>query len=60
MIEMLSEADAYDMETKSQREGSQAAQTEFMASLINVPDSALSEDLKDRISGNVDCYFNIE
>jgi pimeloyl-ACP methyl ester carboxylesterase len=67
VIEMLSEADAkkwrsfvYDIYTKSQREGSQAAQTEFMESLINVPDSALSEDLKDRISGNVDFFFKHE
>ena len=46
--------------TKNQFEGSQAAQTEFMASLINVPDSPLPVDLNDRISANVDFFFKHE
>ena len=46
--------------TKNQSEGSQAAQTEFMASLINVPDSPLPTDLNDRISANVDFFFKHE
>ena len=67
VIEMLSEGDAEkwrsfvkNIYTKSQHEGSQAAQTEFMASLINVPDSPLPIDLNDRISGNVDFFFKHE
>jgi pimeloyl-ACP methyl ester carboxylesterase len=46
--------------TKSLDEGSQAAQAEFMGSLINVPDSPLPPDLNDRISGNVDFFFEHE
>ncbi|HZD35656.1 MAG TPA: alpha/beta hydrolase [Nitrososphaeraceae archaeon] len=46
--------------TKSQREGSQAAQSEFMASLINVPDTPYPSDLNQRISGNVDFFFEHE
>jgi pimeloyl-ACP methyl ester carboxylesterase len=46
--------------TKSQREGWQAAQTEFMASLINVPDKPYPPDLNERLSGNVDFFFNHE
>lgn len=42
--------------SKSQREGWQAAQIEFMASLINVPDSPYPTDLNDRLSGNVDFF----
>ena len=34
---------------KNQREGSQVAQTEFMASLINVPDTPNPPDLNERI-----------
>ena len=45
---------------KSQREGSQAAQTEFMASLVNVPDTPYPPDLNERISGNVDFFFKHE
>jgi pimeloyl-ACP methyl ester carboxylesterase len=47
--------------TKNQSEGSQAAQTAFMASLINVPDSPLPTDLNDRISrANIDFFFKHE
>jgi pimeloyl-ACP methyl ester carboxylesterase len=46
--------------TKSQREGWQAAQTEFMASLINVPDKLYPPDLNERLSGNMDFFFNHE
>jgi pimeloyl-ACP methyl ester carboxylesterase len=67
VIEMLPKVDAEkwrsffnDVYIKSQHEGSQAAQTEFMVSLINVPDSPLPTDLNDRISGNVDFFFNHE
>jgi pimeloyl-ACP methyl ester carboxylesterase len=43
--------------TKSQHEGSQVAQTEFMGSLINVPDSPIPPDLKERLAGNIDFFF---
>ena len=49
-----------DIYTKSQREGWQAAQTEFMASLINVPDTPYPPDLNERISLNVDFFFKHE
>lgn len=42
--------------SKSQREGSLAARTEFMASQINVPNSLLPIDLADRISGNINFF----
>jgi pimeloyl-ACP methyl ester carboxylesterase len=45
---------------KSQREGWQAAQTEFMASLINVPDKPYPPDLNERLSGNIDFFFKHE
>jgi hypothetical protein len=45
---------------KNQREGSQAAHTEFMASLINVPDTPYPPDLNERISGDVDFFFGHE
>jgi pimeloyl-ACP methyl ester carboxylesterase len=45
---------------KSRHEGSQAAQTEFMASLINVPDTPYPSDLNKRISGNLDFFFKHE
>jgi pimeloyl-ACP methyl ester carboxylesterase len=67
VIEILPKADAekwrsfvYNIYTKSQHEGSQAAQTEFMGSLINVPDSPFPPDLNDRISSNVDFFFEHE
>ena len=67
VIEMLPIGDAEkwnsfvnNIFTKNQSEGSQAAQTEFMASLINVPDSPLPTDLNDRISTNVDFFFKHE
>jgi pimeloyl-ACP methyl ester carboxylesterase len=46
--------------TKSQREGWQAAQTEFMASLINVPDKPYPLVFNERLSGNVDFFFKHE
>jgi hypothetical protein len=49
-----------DIYTKSQRDGWQAAQTEFMASLINVPDTPYPPDLNERISLNVDFFFKHE
>jgi pimeloyl-ACP methyl ester carboxylesterase len=67
VIEMLPRGDAEkwrsfveNVYSKSKREGSLAAQTEFMASLINVPDSPLPTDLADRISKNVDYFFKHE
>jgi pimeloyl-ACP methyl ester carboxylesterase len=67
VIEILPKADAEiwrsfvdNIYTKSQHEGSQAAQTEFMASLIGVPDSPIPPDLNDRLSGNVDFFFEHE
>jgi hypothetical protein len=45
---------------KSQIDGWVSALPEFMASLINVPDTPYPSDLNERISGNMDCYFNIE
>lgn len=46
--------------TKNQNEGSQVAQTEFMASLINVPNTPYPPDLNERISENVDFFFKHE
>jgi pimeloyl-ACP methyl ester carboxylesterase len=46
--------------TKNQREGSEAAQAEFMTTLINVPDTPYPPDLNERISGNVDFFFRHE
>jgi pimeloyl-ACP methyl ester carboxylesterase len=67
VIEMLPYPDAekwrsfhHDIYTKSQHEGWQAAQTEFMASLINVPDTPYPPDLNERISGNIDFFFKHE
>ena len=67
VIELLSDSNAQrwrifvdDIYTKSQCEGWQAAQTEFMASLINVPDTPYPPDLNERISGNVDFFFKHE
>ena len=46
--------------TKSQREGWQAAQKEFMSSLINVPDKPYPPHLNERLSGNVAFFFEHE
>jgi pimeloyl-ACP methyl ester carboxylesterase len=46
--------------TKSQREGWQAAQKEFMSSLINVPDMPYPPPLNERLSGNVAFFFEHE
>ena len=67
VIELLPEPKAQrwrtfvdDIYTKSQREEWQAAQTEFMASLINVPDKPYPPVLNERLSGNVDFFFKHE
>lgn len=67
VIELLPDSNAQrwrtfvdEIYTKSQREGWQAAQTEFMAYLINVPDTPYPPDLNERISGNVDFFFKHE
>jgi pimeloyl-ACP methyl ester carboxylesterase len=67
VIELLPKSDAekwrsfvYNIYLKSQREGSLAAQTEFMASLKSVPDSPFPTDLNDRLSGNIDFFFKHE
>jgi pimeloyl-ACP methyl ester carboxylesterase len=67
VIELLPEPEAQRWRTfvgeinkKSQREGWHAAQTEFMASLINVPDKPYPPDLGERLSGNVDFFFKHE
>ena len=67
VIELLPEPEAQRWRTfveeinkKSQREGWHAAQTEFMASLINVPDKPYPPDLNKRLSGNVDFFFKHE
>jgi pimeloyl-ACP methyl ester carboxylesterase len=46
--------------TKSQREGWHAAQTDFMASLTNVPDKPYPSELNERLSANVDFFFKHE
>jgi hypothetical protein len=46
--------------TKSQLEGSQAAQTEFMASLTNAPDKPYPPDLNERLSGKMGFFFKHE
>jgi pimeloyl-ACP methyl ester carboxylesterase len=67
VIEILHKDDAekwrsfvHSIYTKSQHEGSQVAQTEFMRSLINVPNSPIPPDLHERLSGNVDFFFEHE
>jgi len=50
----------HDIFVKSQLDGWMSALPEFMASLINVPDTPYPSNLNERISGNMDCYFNIE
>jgi pimeloyl-ACP methyl ester carboxylesterase len=67
VIKLLPDSDARRWSTfvdeiyaKSQREGWQAAQIEFMASLLNVPDSPYPPDLNERLAGNVDFFFKHE
>jgi pimeloyl-ACP methyl ester carboxylesterase len=67
VIELLPDSNAQRWRTfvdeiylKNQREGSEAAQAEFMTSLINVPDTPYPSDLNERISGNVDFFFRHE
>jgi pimeloyl-ACP methyl ester carboxylesterase len=67
VIELLPKSKAHkwrsfvdEIYIKSQREGWQAAQTEFMASLINVPDKPYPPELNERLSGNVDFFFKHE
>ena len=67
VIELLPDSNAQrwrtfvdEIYTKSQSEGWQAAQTEFMAYLINVPAAPYPPDLNERISDNVDFFFKHE
>jgi pimeloyl-ACP methyl ester carboxylesterase len=67
VIELLPEPKAQrwctfvdEIYTKRQREGWQAAQTEFMSSLINVPNKPYPPHLNERLSGNVDFFFKHE
>ena len=68
VIEALPDSDAQrwrvfvdKIYAKNQIEGWQAAQTEFMKSLINVPvDAPFPSDLNERLSGNVDFFFKHE
>jgi len=67
VIELLPDSNAQrwitfvdEIYMKNQREGWQAAQAEFMAFLINVPDTPYPSDLNERISGNVDFFFKHE
>jgi pimeloyl-ACP methyl ester carboxylesterase len=67
VIKLLPDSDARRWRTfvdeiyaKSQREGCQAAQNEFMASLLNVPDSPYPADLNERLADNVDFFFKHE
>jgi pimeloyl-ACP methyl ester carboxylesterase len=67
VIELLPETKAQrwrafvdEIYTKYQREGWQVAQTEFMASLINVPDKPYPPDLNERLSPNVNFFFKHE
>jgi pimeloyl-ACP methyl ester carboxylesterase len=67
VIELLPDSNAQrwrmlvdEIYTKNRREGSEAAQAEFMTSLINVPATPYPSDLNERISGNVDFLFRHE
>jgi hypothetical protein len=67
VIELLPKDDAEkwrsfirDIYTKSQREGWQAAQTEYMASLINVLCTPYPPALNKRLSNNIDFFFKHE
>jgi hypothetical protein len=67
VIELLPETDAekwrsfvHDIYTKSQRDGWQAALHEFMASLINVPDTPYPPDLNARVENDLEFFFKHE
>jgi pimeloyl-ACP methyl ester carboxylesterase len=67
VIELLPDSNAQrwrtfvdEVYTKNQREGSEAAQAEFMTSLINVPDTPYPFELNERICSNVDFFFRHE
>jgi pimeloyl-ACP methyl ester carboxylesterase len=67
VIKLLSNSDAQRWRAfvdkiylKYQGEGWQAAQIEFMASLLNVPDSPYPPDLNERLVDNVDFFFKHE
>ena len=67
VIELLPESKAQRWRTfvdeiyrKNERQGWQTAQTDFMTSLINVPDKPYPSDLNERLSGNVDFLFKHE
>jgi pimeloyl-ACP methyl ester carboxylesterase len=49
-----------DIFTKSQREGWQAAIPDFMASLINVPDTPYPPDLNKRVEDELEFFFKHE
>jgi hypothetical protein len=50
----------HDIYTKSQRDGWQVALHEFMASLINVPDTSYPPDLNARIEDDLESFFKHE
>ena len=65
IIEILPDAKKWrsfndDIYIKSQKEGWKVALGDFMKSLVNSPDVSFPDDLKRRISGNVDFFFKHE
>jgi pimeloyl-ACP methyl ester carboxylesterase len=67
VIELLPAADAekwrsfhYDIYMKNQREGWEAALVDFMAALIGAPDIPFPPDLNERVSQNMDLFFQHE
>jgi pimeloyl-ACP methyl ester carboxylesterase len=67
VIELLQETESRrwrsfveEVYVKCLHEGLDAAQTEFMKSLVNVPYSPYPPDLNERLSGNVDFFFKHE
>ena len=49
-----------EVNEKNLNEGPDAAQNEFMKSLVNVPFDPYPMDLSERLSGNVDFFFKHE
>jgi pimeloyl-ACP methyl ester carboxylesterase len=67
VIELLGEIEKHQWRSfvkevyeKNLNEGPDAAQTEFMKSLVNVPFDPYPADLGERLSGNVDFFFKHE